>query len=159
MPRVSQSLAGSLYNPPTDVPQYAARVAMERRYNRAMVERLIIEGCMRADVNRSGRGTVDRAPDAVNGTENRAADRWKPSRHKRDTCMSVTVPGSRFMSDGFRRLVATERFMRDEGVPFSPLKRDSGNRRPVASRAKRDAAATYAARLAAFGAVGSNPDA
>lgn len=74
MPRVSQVQRGR-YNPPTDVPFYALRCEMERRYNLARVARLEVEGCMRVELG--GGAYLDPAPSTVGAGEVRVTERLR----------------------------------------------------------------------------------
>ena len=73
MARKSRIMEGS-YDAPI-VEGYEWRMRLERAYMDRMVDRLMVEGCMRHDPSNNRRGTVDHAASSVRATEVRYSER------------------------------------------------------------------------------------
>jgi hypothetical protein len=168
MGRVSKIQAGR-YNPPTDVPFYSQRVALERLYNQRRADRLMVEGCMRVESD-GARGYLPHAPSTVGASEVRVSPRprIRPNRDETgDMLRDSASLDRRGMGTYTRRVVpawfasllvsldldpATRTSILDRfpsTVVESP-KRERQSKRTATTGT--DAGASYLDRLAAFGA-------
>jgi len=169
MGRVSKIQAGR-YNPPTDVPFYSQRVALERLYDRRMVDRLMVEGCMRVESD-GARGYLPHAPSTVGASEIRVSPRprVRPNRDETgDMLKDSATLDRRGMGTYVRRTVPAWFASVLVSLDIEPAtktailsrfpstlvetSRPERTAKRVATTAKTDAATSYADRLAAFGA-------
>lgn len=126
--------------------------AMECRYRQLRDSKRLIESVMQCEPHNEGRGQVTRATDSVNGTEVRAGRRW----HSTPLNKVTGVNGEPIDRTAYRVTMqplatAGYRVTREPIASGATAKR----RKRAAKVTSAGHAATYQARVAAFGAVGS----